>query len=572
MTTRFEDIPALLEGLARLPAGRPALTFYKGKTRAGHWTYGELLGAVDRFARRLRDGLGVRQGDRVAVLSPNRLEVPALFLAAMQLGAAVVPLNPTTPPADWDYILAHSEARLVFGARDLLDRLVTRPAVVCAFEDETVPAGNIGGGGASPPPVVAPAAARSLAKQLAIVLYTSGTTGNPKGVALGQGSLLANAWSMALNFRFEDETQLAVLPLYHAHALGFGLMTTLTTGGHLVFMERFDPFAWSEVLRVESVTLTSVVPTLLQPLLQLGVRAEKIPTLRAVLVSSAPLTASLARAFEEKTNLRLLQGWGLSEYTNFACCLRADLPEDERRRLLYGGELTCIGSPLPGTEVKVVGADGATLPADQRGELCVRGHSTMLSYFRDEGATAATLGADGWLRTGDEGFFQQAGAPQGSPGGPQASAGEQQVSTGGPQSSTGGPRASTGGPAFFITGRIKETIIRDGDKFSPLAIERRIVSELPEIEGRLVALGFPHDVHGEEIGLYIEDEELGDELRGRLTKVVGEMPLDARPKIILYGTTPIPRTHTGKIQRRKLHAAFAPFRSSRGALRIEPIG
>ena len=97
------------------------------------------------------------------------------------------------------------------------------------------------------------------------------------------------------------------------------------------------------------------------------------------------------------------------------------------------------------------------------------------------------------------------------------------------------------------------------------------MTELPEIEGRLVALGFLHDVHGEEIGLYIESEELGDELRGRLTKVVGEMPLDARPKIILYGTTPIPRTHTGKIQRRKLHPAFAPFRSSRGALRIERL-
>jgi acyl-CoA synthetase (AMP-forming)/AMP-acid ligase II len=288
-----------------------------------------------------------------------------------------------------------------------------------------------------------------------------------------------------------------------------------------------------------------VVPTLLQPRLQLGVRAEKLPTLRAVLVSSAPLTASLAHAFEEKTKLRLLQGWGLSEYTNFACCLPADLPEAERQRLLYGGELTCIGSPLPGTEVKVIGPDGTTLPADERGELCVRGHSTMLSYFRDEAATAVTLGADGWLRTGDEGFFQQA--------------------------SSGAPGTPARAPAFFITGRIKETIIRDGDKFSPLAIERRIVTELPEIEGRLVALGFPHDVHGEEIGLYIENEELGDELRAGLTKVVGEMPLDARPKIILYGTSPIPRTHTGKIQRRKLHAAFAPFRNSRGALRIERV-
>jgi long-chain acyl-CoA synthetase len=542
MIARYEDVPGLLAGLRRLLPDRPALTFYKGRTRAGAWSYGQLLGAVDRFTRRLHDELGVRRGDCVAVLAPNRLEVPALFLAVMRLGAAVVPLNPTTSPEDWDYILAHSEARLIFGARDLLARLVRRPDVVCAFEDETPPPDEAAAAPAETPPEPVP-----LAKQMAIVLYTSGTTGNPKGVALGQGNLLANAWSMAVNFKFDGETQLAVLPLYHAHALGFGLMTTLTTGGHLVFVERFDPFAWGEILRVETVTLTSVVPTLLQPLLQMGVRAEKIPALRAVLVSSAPLTASLARAFEEKTKLRLIQGWGLSEYTNFACCLPTDLAEEERRRLLYGEELTSIGSPLSGTEVKVVGSDGATLPADERGELCVRGHSTMLTYFRDEAATAAVLdqhgqrGQDeqgGWLRTGDEGFF----------------------------------RATAAGPAFFITGRIKETIIRDGDKFSPLAIERRILTDLPEIEGRLVALGFPHNLHGEEIGLYLESEEIDDELRARLTKVLGEMPLDARPKIVLHGTIPIPRTHTGKIQRRKLHAAFAPYRDCRGALRIERAG
>ena len=126
-----------------------------------------------------------------------------------------------------------------------------------------------------------------------------------------------------------------------------------------------------------------------------------------------------------------------------------------------------------------------------------------------------------WLRTGDE-VLQQA--------------------------SSGAP--DPGGPGFLHHRTYQRTIIRDGDKFSPLAIERRIVTELPEIQGRLVALGFPHDVHGEEIGLYIENEELGDELRAGLTKEVGEMPLDARPKIILYGTAPIPRTHTGKIQRR----------------------
>ncbi|HEY5088563.1 MAG TPA: class I adenylate-forming enzyme family protein, partial [Polyangia bacterium] len=516
---RYAEVSDLLEGLRRLPADRPALTFYRGKTLVGRLGYGQLLAGVDRFTRRLRDELGVGRGDCVAVLSPNRLEVPALILAIMRLGAAVVPLNPTTQPSDWDYILEHSAARLIFGTRELLARLLRRPEITCAFEDEPETAPETRG-----PPLPSPAAG-SLAETMAIVLYTSGTTGNPKGVALGQSSLLANAWSLAVNFGFRDETQFAVLPLYHAHALGFGLMTTLTTGGHLVFTDRFDPFSWAEVMRAESVTLTSVVPTLLTPLLQIGVRRDRVPTLRAVLVSSAPLSVALAQAFEAKTAIPLVQGWGLSEYTNFACCLSPDLPDDERRRLLTGDELTSIGSPLPGTEVRVVGPSGETASAGERGELQIRGHSTMLAYFRDAAATTAAMTEDGWLRTGDEGFFRLAGER----------------------------------PVFFITGRIKEIIIRDGDKLSPLAIERRILADLPELEGRLVVLGFPHEVHGEEIGVYIEGDELGDELAFRLTKTASDMPADARPKVILHGAAPIPRTHTGKIQRRKLHPTFAPF-------------
>src|SRR5436309_15501357 len=132
---------------------------------------------------------------------------------------------------------------------------------------------------------------------MAVVLYTSGTTGNPKGVALRQRNLIANGWSMARNFRLDHTTQLAVLPLYHAHAFGFGLMTALTTGGHLVFTDRFDPFAWAEIIRAREVAITSVVPTLLPALLQVKITAERVPTLRAIMVSSAPLGVDLARDF-----------------------------------------------------------------------------------------------------------------------------------------------------------------------------------------------------------------------------------------------------------------------------------
>ena len=127
-----------------------------------------------------------------------------------------------------------------------------------------------------------------------------------------------------------------------------------------------------------------------------------------------------------------------------------------------------------------------------------------------------------------------------------------------------------GRPNFFITGRIKEIIIRDGDKWSPLAIERQLLAGLPELEGRLVALGFPHQLHGEEIGVYLEMDEVDPALRARIEAAVAWMPIESRPKVILFGAAPIPRTHTGKIQRRKLHPLFAGFAQSRGALRIEP--
>src|SRR5205814_315278 len=140
--------------------------------------------------------------------------------------------------------------------------------------------------------------------------------------------------------------------------------------------------------------------------LETRVTASKVPGLRALLVSSAPLDVSLARTFEDQTAIPLVQGWGLSEYTNFACCLSPALPAQERRSLLLDGELTSVGSPLEGTEVTVID-----------GELCVRGPSRMLGYFKDEAATQATVDADGWLHTGDEGHAREhaAGAQEPPP-------------------------------------------------------------------------------------------------------------------------------------------------------------
>jgi long-chain acyl-CoA synthetase len=524
----YDDIPSLLSALARLAGEQPqhaALTCYRGRTRTGHLTYRELLHRIAAAEKHLSSALGIGRGDRVAVLSPNRLEIPVLYLAVMRLGAALVPLNPGSPPDDWSYVIGHAEAKLLITDGELTPRLPALKIPVVRVEEVATP--GVAGSESHP----------TGGGDLAVVLYTSGTTGHPKGVALSQRNVLANGWSMARCFGLDGASQLAVLPLYHAHAFGFGLMSGLTSGGHLVLAERFDPFAWPEIIRQESVTVTSLVPTLLPPLMETRVQAAKVPGLRCVLVSSAPLTSSAALAFEHATQIPLVQGWGLSEYTNFACCLSPALPEEQRRRLLLAGELTSIGSPLEGTEVRVVDGKGVALGAEQRGELCVRGPSKMIGYFHDEAATRAAVDADGWLRTGDEGFFRLDGDR----------------------------------PVFFITGRLKEIIIRGGEKVSPLAVERKIFDALPELEGRLVVVGFPHQTHGEEVGAYIEAPALDETVRLGLMATLDTLGLDLRPKVVLYGTPPIPRTHTGKIQRRKLQPLFERFSAHRGPVHIEGI-
>jgi long-chain acyl-CoA synthetase len=524
---RANDIAALLSRLAADPL-RPALTFYRGKVLAGRLSYGELAAKVDVVAAGLCAKLGVRAGDRVAILSPNRLEVPVVVMALLRLGAVVVPLNPTSAPEDLSYILSHSKARGLFTTRELAGVVpqASRPEFVLSLEDAFALDGP------------APAPVSGLDERMAVILYTSGTTGSPKGVALRQRNLLSNARSMAANFGLAGTTQLAVLPLHHAHAFGFGLMSALSTGGHLVFTDGLEPFTWAQVIRNESVTVASVVPPLLPMLLAANVTHDKVPSLRHLMVSSAPLARDLASTFETKTRIRLTQGWGLSEYTNFACCMPPAAPSDAHHQLMYGWDVPSVGPALEGTEVRIVDASGALATEGAAGELQVRGHSTMMGYYEDAANTARALDADGWLHTGDQGVFRMHGAQR----------------------------------VFFVTGRIKEIIIRDAEKYSPLRLEQRLVEALPELSGRLVVLGFPHQAHGEEVGAYVELATLDDPLRARLSAAIQGLTLAERPKVVLYGMRAVPRTHTGKIQRRKMHGWFEKWAAHRGAIVMEPLG
>jgi long-chain acyl-CoA synthetase len=498
-----------------------ALTFYRGRTRVTGRSWATLVDDVARASAGLA-ALGVGRGDRVALASPNRVEVPVALLALWRLGAIAVPLNATLRD-DWRHIVHHAGVRGALVAPELADGLAGESLAFVRRIDEPWP-------GAAPTPPL-----RDDPEAAAILLYTSGTTGQPKGVLLSQRSLVANAQMMAARFALSQTTQLAVLPLYHAHALGFGFLTALVSGGHLVFTDTFDPWLWAELVRAESVEVASVVPTLLTLLAQARVTAESLPSLRALLVSSAPLPPDLARTVEARTRLPLAHGWGLSEITNFACAT-GPLDAEARARLLLGGEVPSVGAALDGTAVEVRDARGQPVADSARGELWVRSPSRMRGYYHDDDATCAVLDGD-WLRTGDEGCV----------------------------------RVVDGARHVFISGRIKELIIRDGEKCSPLEIEQRLAAELPDLAPHLCVVGFTHALRGEEIGAYLELPSVSEAVRTRILQCVERLPVERRPKIILHGAAPIPRTHTGKVQRRKLIAWFDDYGDCRGPTRLLPV-
>jgi acyl-CoA synthetase (AMP-forming)/AMP-acid ligase II len=522
----MDDVAGLLAALGRRADEAPdqrALTGYRGRTMVAQMTRRELLLRVAGALHHLSTALGVKPGDRIAVLAGNRIEVAILYLAALRLGAALVPLHQNSPPEDWRLGVEHAQACLLVVDPDLMLRLPAMPVAVCQLS-EAVPAG--------PPPRREPPPPGGDA--LALIIY-SASSGLSKGVALSQRSLLASAQVLAETFAGDGGAQLASLPIHHAHTLGFGLTSALVAGCHLVLAERFDPLAFAQVVRAESVAVTSALPSWLPALRAAGLHAAQVPSLQHLLVTSAPLAAEMARQFEEETGIRLLQGWGLAELGGLACCLSPALADEERRSLLFA-EPPSVGTPLPGNEVKVIDAHGRPLDADQRGELCVRGPTRMLGYFRDQTATRAAVDDLGWLHTGDEGFF----------------------------------RLHRGEPYLFLTERIKDVIIRGGEKLSPLAIERKLAAALPELDGKLAVVGYPHALHGEEVGVYLETEALEDRLNLALVATLDTLPPDLRPQVVLFGARPIPRTPDGQPERRSLRELFARHAEARGPVHIGP--
>jgi long-chain acyl-CoA synthetase len=409
--------------------------------------------AASRLAHALRR-LGIGPGDRVAVLLPNCPEVIQSYAAILKVGAVIVPTIFLLSPAEILRILEHAGVRLVITAPDLAWKIDGWPGRVVQ-----VGGGGSGAGGLAYEELLAgepdafPAVDRADADP-AVVLYTAGTTGQPKGVALSHGNLAANARATASLYELDREAwALAALPLSHSYGL------TLMNAGNLlgtraVLLRWFSPEGVLEAIQTYRVQAMAGVPTMWVYLLSVP-DPERFDTRSMRIWSSgaAPLPVEIVEPFERRFGGRLLEGYGLTEAGPVVSAHRYSGPR----------KLGSVGSPIPGVEVRIVDDEDRPLPTGDAGEICVRSPGVMLGYYRMEAETAAVL-RGGWLRTGDVGRLDEDGF-------------------------------------LYIVERKKDLIIVGGLNVYPREVEEQLYAHPGVAEAAVV--GIPDPAHGEAVVAFV---------------------------------------------------------------------
>lgn len=364
--------------------------FFHGDAAVSYRAYDE---RTDRLARGLADS-GLGAGDRVAVLLPNGLEIVETYMAAAKLGAIAVPLNPMFTPREIEYVVNNSGSRVfVTSAREaegilaIRERLPSLHHVVAV--GETTGATSYARLAASAPLAAPPSVERN---DVAMILYTSGTTGHPKGAMLTHAGLLDNAHAVvrAVGFR-EGDRSLCILPLFHLFAIAFDFLQMMTAGASTVIVDRFEAEAALRAIERHRASVLIGVPTMFIYLLQHPQRHRyDLSSLRIGDTGGGPVPTALKTQYQRDLGMILLESYGLTEASPVVTIERPDRPRREG----------ACGTALPGIDLRIVDADGHDVPPGAVGELLVHGPNVMKGYFQMPEATAETI-VDGWLHTGD---------------------------------------------------------------------------------------------------------------------------------------------------------------------------
>ena len=406
-------IPAVLDRSVAAFGDREALV--DGDLRM---TFAGLAASVDEAARALV-GSGVAAGERVAIWAPNMAEWAVIALAVHRVGAAVVPLNTRFKGAEAAYILRTAGARRLFTVTDFLD--TDYVALLGAADDAPVLDEVVVLRGPTPDGTTAwksflgraddvdpsDSAARAAAidpGDVCDILFTSGTTGAPKGAMLGHGATVRayTAWSDVVGLA-EGDRYLIVNPFFHAFGLKAGILACLLKGATIIPHPVFDVPSVMRRVAEEQVTMLPGPPAIYQTILDHPeLDRYDLSSLRLAVTGAAVIPVEMIKRMRAELTFRtIVTGYGLTEATGIATMCRHD---DDPETIA-----TTSGRPIPDVEVEVVDDDGVAQPAGQPGEVVVRGYNVMQGYFGNPEETATAIDAEGWLHTGDVGVLDDAG-------------------------------------------------------------------------------------------------------------------------------------------------------------------
>ncbi|MEL7835097.1 class I adenylate-forming enzyme family protein [Fodinibius sp. Rm-B-1B1-1] len=523
-TLPFQDISGLLG--ARSEKKTEYLIYIDENDNRIEVTYAEFYQQVLDCARFLQNR-GLSRGDRVATIAHNHWHTVVQYFAAWLLGLVVVPINLGEDDERIAYILENGEVELAFvrteyrerfrGILEQYEYLKNVEWIVCEGEIENFTSQK---GDLELPK-------DSLAESEALIVFTSGTTGAPKGVVLSQRNLLEDARSIANWHQIDAQTRMmCVLPIHHVNGTVVTLITPFFVGSSTVLNQKFRTSRFFPLIKEEGVHIVSMVPTLLQYLNNYYVDRDSPNTssLQHVICGAGPLTVKVAKTFEDRFDIPIMHGYGLSETTCYSCFLPIYLDREEHKKWIADYGYPSIGVPIPANEMAIHDEDGNALQEQERGEIVIRGVNVMLEYYNNQEANEKTF-KNGWFRSGDEGFYVD---------------------------------DEQGRSYFFITGRLKELIIRGGVNLAPLEIDE-VINKAPGVKAG-IAVGFENDWYGEEVGAYVQLKEGVEEDEEAILEFCREhLPFSKSPKVVVFGNQ-IPVTSTGKYQRRKVVHHFEDWK------------
>ena len=467
-------------------------------------TYAELHRAAAGIAAGLR-ARGIQPGDKVSLLVPNVPEFTMAYFGILYAGATVVPINVLAAAPEVAYFLKDSESRLL-----IVHPLFEKPGRAGAEEME-VPVVVAGGdgpdsltglAGSEPVDGLYPTGADSTA----VILYTSGTTGHPKGAELTHSNLFLNCAVVVPRLVEIDPAELralATLPLFHSFGQTVVQNATLAAGGSISLLPRFEPEAAFKVIERDAITLFAGVPTMYFALLHFpDAEGHDISSLKLCMTGGAPMPVEVMNAWEEKYGTPILEGFGLSETSPIATFGVMDKPR----------KAGSIGYPVWGVDLAIMDDNDVPQGENQRGEICIRGHNIMSGYLNRPEATREAM-KNGWFHSGDIGYRDDDGC-------------------------------------YWIVDRKKDMILRGGFNVYPREVEEVLYQHEAIVEAAVV--GVAHESHGEEVkavvalaaGATASESDLIAFCKERLAAYKYPRSVEIIPEL--------PKGPTGKILKREL--------------------